>query len=453
MSRAIDIMRRVAPRAREDYLLAFERGDSLLKSHGITTPLRVAHFLAQVLHESGGLTIEWESGNYSAPRLLQIFGVGNHSAAITPSEAAELANQPMPRREELIFERVYGLGNPKKAKELNNVNPGDGYKYRGGGILQTTGRGNYRRVGQKCGVAFEEHPELVVSAEHALKPALTEWSEDDLNDDADRDDIVAITRKINGGLNGLDSRRQWLAKLRPLIKSVEFDGVVVADLRVPASGIPIPDPTPSPLASDLAHLVVAALQRKGYQVDRGAGEMNIVYVEGMNLDGTPNANEANKWNDLRLVVKFEDGEPKIVGKWAATTEPGRYWTENPLSPLGAARIAFGQYNAWQVGMHRNNHEALVQTGGQVTVCRDLNKDGDRTGDARQTGEFGINQHWGYDLPQVEKASAGLSRWPERGRPSTVHGAPEVRPALPSQSEICLCHRHPFGIRRPDGWRG
>ena len=406
MSRAIDIMRRVAPRAREDYLLAFERGDSLLKSHGITTPLRLAHFLAQVLHESDGLTIEWESGNYSAPRLLQIFGVGNHSAGITPSEAAELANQPMPRREELIFERVYGLGNPKKAKELNNINPGDGYKYRGGGILQTTGRGNYRRMGQKCEVAFEERPELVVSAEHALKPALTEWSEDDLNDDADRDDIVAITRKINGGLNGLDSRRQWLAKLRPLIKSVEFDGVVAADLRVPASGTPIPDATPSPLVSDLAHLVVAAMQRKGYQVDRGAGEMNIVYVEGMNLDGTPNANEANKWNDLRLVIKFEDGEPKIVGKWAATTEPGRYWTENPLSPLGAARIAFGQYNAWQVGMHRNNHEALVQTGGQVTVCRDLNKDGERTGDARQTGEFGINQHWGYDLPQVEKASAG-----------------------------------------------
>ena len=48
----------------------------------------------------------------------------------------------------------------------------------------------------------------------------------------------------------------------------------------------------------------------------------------------------------------------------------------------------------------------MQTGGQVTVCRDLNKDGQRTGDKRQTGEFGINQHWGYDLPEVEKASAG-----------------------------------------------
>ena len=125
---------------------------------------------------------------------------------------------------------MYGLGNPKKARELDNTNPGDGFRYRGGGILQTTGRGNYRRMGQKCGVDFEAHPELVVSAEHALKPALTEWSEGNLNAAADRDDIVAITRKINGGLNGLDSRREWLAKLRPLIKSVEFDEVEAADL-------------------------------------------------------------------------------------------------------------------------------------------------------------------------------------------------------------------------------
>ena len=148
------------------------------------------------------------------------------------------------------------------------------------------------------------------------------------------------------------------------------------------------------------------MERKGYQVDRGPGEVNIVYVEGMNPDGTANADEANKWNDLRLLIRFEGGAPRIIGEWAATTEPGRYWTENPMSPLGAARIEFGQYKSWQVGMHRNNHEALVQTGGEVTVCRDLNKDGQRTGDKRQTGEFGINQHWGYDLPEVEKASAG-----------------------------------------------
>ena len=91
---------------------------------------------------------------------------------------------------------MYGLGNPKKARELGNTNPGDGFRdIAAAASFVTTGRGNYRRMGQKCGVDFEAHPELVVSAEHALKPALTEWSEGNLNAAADRDDIVAITRK------------------------------------------------------------------------------------------------------------------------------------------------------------------------------------------------------------------------------------------------------------------
>jgi hypothetical protein len=162
----------------------------------------------------------------------------------------------------------------------------------------------------------------------------------------------------------------------------------------------------SQAVSDLADRVIAVMERKGYNVDRGPGEVNIVYVEGMDPDGTPNANEANKWNDLRLVIRFEEGQPKIIGSWAATTEPGRYFTENPVNPRGAARIEFGQYKAWQVGMHRGNHEALVQTGGQITICRDLNKDGLRTGDRREIGDFGLAQHWGYDLAEVDRASAG-----------------------------------------------
>jgi len=218
MSRAIDIVRRVAPRALPNYLAAFEQGDTLLQAHGITTPLRLAHFLAQVLHESLALTIERENLNYTtAERLMKIFGQGNHSAAVKWSEVGGLLRNPP-----ALAERVYGLGNPGKARELGNMQPGDGYRYRGGGILQTTGRENYRRMGEKCGVDFEGHPELVVSAEHALKPALAEWSEGNLNLQAERDDIETIKRKINGGLNGLADRRAWLAKLKPLIASVEF---------------------------------------------------------------------------------------------------------------------------------------------------------------------------------------------------------------------------------------
>ncbi len=208
LPRAIDVVRKIAPHAKSNYLAAFdEHGDALLYEHGITTPKRLAHFLAQVMHETGALTVEEESGDYSATRLIEVFGGRRHR--VTAAESLRLAHKP-----EKIFERVYGVQNPTLAKELGNTEPGDGWRYRGRGILQTTGRGNYRRMGQKCGADFEANPELVLSAEHALKPALVEWTEGNLNAFADSDDITAITRKINGpGMNGFADRKHWLAKV------------------------------------------------------------------------------------------------------------------------------------------------------------------------------------------------------------------------------------------------
>lgn len=210
---AIDTVKRVAPGACANYLEAIRQGDPLFAHHGITTPLRMAHFLAQALHETGGFKVLRENVNYSAARLMEIFGVNRHSAAVTAAEAARLANHP-----EAIAERVYGLGNPRKARELGNTEPGDGFRYRGNGVLQTTGRGNHRRVGAACGIDFEANPDLVTAPEHALKPALHEWSRSNLNSFADKNDIRTITLRINGGLNGLREREAWFDKLWPLLK-------------------------------------------------------------------------------------------------------------------------------------------------------------------------------------------------------------------------------------------
>lgn len=89
--RAVEIVRAICPRAHPNYVAALEAGDAKLAAAGVTTPLRVAHFLAQVMHETGGLTILRESGTYKAARISEIFGVGKHSAAITPAEAKKLA--------------------------------------------------------------------------------------------------------------------------------------------------------------------------------------------------------------------------------------------------------------------------------------------------------------------------------------------------------------------------
>lgn len=210
----IDAIRSIAHNARDNYLEAIQQGGPLFEQHGITTPLRKAHFLAQALHETGGFTILRENMNYSASRLIEIFGVNQHSAAVTAVEADTLARQP-----EAIAERVYGLGNPHKASELGNTQPGDGFRYRGNGFLQTTGRGNHQRMGADSGVDFEDNPDLVIVPEHALKPALHEWSENNLNLYADKNDIRTITCRINGGLTNLPDREAWFNKVWPLLKT------------------------------------------------------------------------------------------------------------------------------------------------------------------------------------------------------------------------------------------
>jgi hypothetical protein len=133
---------------------------------------------------------------------------------------------------------------------------------------------------------------------------------------------------------------------------------------------------------------------------------NIIYVEGMDTNGRLNSDAPNQFNDCRCIFNRE----KCIDIWTATTEPGAYYTERPMNPNGAFRIAFGYYkNAWAIGLHGNSnpHEALVQIR-EVRGFRDYNRDGFRTGDLEVQGLYGINQHWGYDLPvdDISTASAG-----------------------------------------------
>jgi uncharacterized protein (TIGR02594 family) len=342
MPRAVDVVRRVAPRARPSYVAAFENGDALLIAHGITTPDRLAHFLAQILHESGGLELEWENMSYRAERLVQVFGVGCHSAAITPGEARALAHRPSD-----IAERVYGLGNPRKAQELGNTQPGDGFRYRGGGLLQTTGRDNYRRMGQKCGVDFEGQPDLVLSAEHALKPALGEWTEARLNAFADCSDILSISRAINLGSprspripNGMEDRVAWFANVRPLIRRVEFaPGAAEAQPQT----APVQAPPAGDVAEpNIAEITAGRILRFG---DRGSDVQAVQRALarlGYDLQGTGNygANTQNAVADFQarhgLEVDGEVGLETAGAIDAALAHVGRLPTSQPDLPQAGA---------------------------------------------------------------------------------------------------------------------
>lgn len=143
------------------------------RTYGILdTGMRLAHFLAQLAHESDGFLAmeEYASGQAYEGRA-----------------------------------------------DLGNVQPGDGKRYKGRGPIQLTGRANYRTYGRALGLDLERHPEVVAFPSIGLLIACRYWSQNGLNQYADADDVLAITRKINGGENGLADRKQRLATAKGLV--------------------------------------------------------------------------------------------------------------------------------------------------------------------------------------------------------------------------------------------
>ncbi|MBK7936686.1 MAG: peptidoglycan-binding protein [Lewinellaceae bacterium] len=143
-----------------------------------------------------------------------------------------------------------------------------------------------------------------------------------------------------------------------------------------------------------ARRILRCMRAKGYWIARSPHTYNIVYLEGVDSSGRVNKDVFDEWNDRRIVIRITPGgKPEMIINDQATTEPGKFYTVNPLHSKGAARIAFGQYKAWADGLHQGEQPALVQRG-DVRVHRDLDKSGTRNKvDPIDIGDwFGINQH-------------------------------------------------------------
>jgi len=160
---------------------------------GIDTPARQAMFLAQVGHESGALSRLVENLNYSVEGLMRTWP----QRFPTPEAAMPYARQP-----ERIANFVYAgrLGNGPETS-------GDGWRYRGRGLIQITGRANYTDAGKALGLDLVAAPDLLLMPAAACRSAGWFWAARDINGPADALDIVTVTRRINGGLNGLDDRK------------------------------------------------------------------------------------------------------------------------------------------------------------------------------------------------------------------------------------------------------
>jgi len=199
------MLREIAPGADPKLLATLAPAlATTLAANGIDTPLRQAHFIAQAAHETGGFhTLE----EYGGPS---------------------------------YFARYDGR------KDLCNVRSGDGARFHGRGIFQLTGRVNYEAYGKRLGIDLVNNPALAASPAISVRIAAAFWTAKGLNAWADRDDVVEITRRINGGRNGLAERRRYLTAAKAQLGVLAPLGLVLAaDQPAPAEDIP-----DAPIAAD-----------------------------------------------------------------------------------------------------------------------------------------------------------------------------------------------------------
>ena len=174
-----DMIKAIAPNSKEEIIGPLVKYLNMyMPKYGVDNYLRVCHFLAQAAHESASF------------RTLEEYASG------------------------AAYEGRRDLGNTQR---------GDGIRYKGRGIFQLTGRANYRDIGKKIGMDLENNPELAESPEVSVLTALEYWKSRNLNKWADEDNVERITRLINGGLNGFEDRKKYLARCKQVIpKNISF---------------------------------------------------------------------------------------------------------------------------------------------------------------------------------------------------------------------------------------
>lgn len=208
------LLRGIAPRANPKLVgdLAAAMAE-IFPAADIATPLRLAHFLAQAAHETAGFR--------------------------TLTEYASGADY-------------------EDRKDLGNVRKGDGKRYKGRGIFQLTGRANYRAIGEKLSLPLEAEPALAAEPHNAVRIAAEYWTSRRLNEAADADELRVITRRINGGLNGLADRQRYLtrAKLALMPAPIRINAPPASSDSDPLVGLDSP--------SSLVRLLQGELNQRHY---------------------------------------------------------------------------------------------------------------------------------------------------------------------------------------------
>ena len=169
----------------------------LLPDYDINTPNRIAAFVAQCAHESGGFMVLKENLNYKAATLRKIF------PKYFPNDQIAQEYASKPNKQVAIASKVYAnrMGNGDEASQ-------EGYKFCGRGLIQLTGRSNYQAFADSLEMSIDDVPEYLATFEGAAQSACWFWETNKLNQWADAGDILTLTKRINGGTIGLEDRKK-----------------------------------------------------------------------------------------------------------------------------------------------------------------------------------------------------------------------------------------------------
>lgn len=265
VSITLDQLRRFARTGRPDILAAVAAGEAVLQRYDITTPGRLCHFMAQIAHESDGFrtTEEYASGAAYEGR-----------------------------------------------KDLGNVRKGDGTRFKGRGLIQLTGRANYRVYGERLGVDLEARPQRAAAPDFSLVIACEYWKDKGLNAFADRDDIVGITKRINGGTNGLSDRKAKLAAAKAIWGSESVpqpdDGADVKVLQQDLAALGYDLETDGLLGKKTQAAVKDVQRRAGIKVDGIAGPATREAIKRL-MAARPATGVAPKAPGLVDAIKTKEG--------------------------------------------------------------------------------------------------------------------------------------------------
>ena len=245
---------RLFPRSRAEIRgeLFDSQGDHFARFEITNTKRRLAYFLAQAAEESGGFTVFEEKLSYTAQRLVQVW------PGRFPTIAAAA---PYARNPQRLANKVYGgrMGNGPEAS-------GDGWRFRGRGPIQLTGRSNYAAIGAFIGLDLINDPDQALEPDHMMLVQAGYWAKNDLNRFADASDFRGLTRAINGGYTNMGLREEWLRKVQAEMAKPGSvtDGLVAGQESPvpPPPDVPLPEPAHARPPSGGWRAVLASFLRR-----------------------------------------------------------------------------------------------------------------------------------------------------------------------------------------------